>query len=1186
MDKFESITDSVERMTARLEQLMASDEQLRAMKPLPEVNEAARAEGLTFAERVDTILSGYADREALGMRDYNIVSRADGRKEKEYLPAFATITYAQVRDRVRAIANAWRHEPSVALARDEFVAIIGFSSTDFFCLDLATAYAQTVSVPLQSATSGGDLNDIFANINPGALAATIDDLVTAAKHTVMHGGIRTLIAFDCDERDDNDKQQLEQARDILREGGVSTRLVTFDELVALGQKHEWSFMPAHPDGEERLSYILHSSGSTGKPKGAMSSDRMITEYWIGATEEKTPSVGVNFAPLNHGLGKFCLVRMLRKGSVCYSTLKSDMSTLFEDIRIARPTSLTFFPRVFELIYQHYQNEVSLLKASGIEEAAAEQRVMEDMRYSFLGDRFVSGTFGSAPTAPKVRKFIEDCFLVHLVEGYGNTEAGHGAVAHDGYIQKGNILDYKLVDVPELGYYTSDKPNPRGELLFKGRFQIKGYYNDPEATAGLLDEEGFIKTGDVVELIGPDRIQVIDRRKDVIKLSQAEYVAVGPLGTVFESGSAVIKQIFIDGSSLRSYLLAVVVPDQEAVVQALGDSYSEEQLKRLIRDEMQRVAAEKELKSFEVPRDFIIEHEAFSQENGLLSSVRKRLRPALKRKYGERMEAIYEVHDQQQKQAYDSLKDPNSGLSIQEKMTRLVEITLGVENAEKLLDKTFNELGGDSLGAVAFSTDIEQIFGVKLPADSILSPTGCMKKWVEAIEVQLSGEGAQVSFEEVHGSGATEVHGSDLIVSNFIDEKILQQAKSAKPVVDDERVVLITGANGFLGRQVCLQWMERLAPVGGKVICLIRARDNDSARQRLDAVFTGGSPELESDYKALAANHLEVLAGDVGAYNLGLADDVFQRVAEETDRVCHVAALVNHRLGYEHLFGPNVVGTAEIIKLAITAKLKTIDFVSTVGALSLLDPSSGDIENALPLPSLPIGDDRYAQGYAASKWAGEHLLRSLQGEYGVPINILRGNMMLAHQRYRGQINDTDMFTRLLYSVIATGLAPVSFYARAEDGSVQTAHYDGSPADIVAASVVAAANFKHRDFRAFNMINFHDDDGCSLDSFVDAVESAGYAVSRVEDHADWAARFVEKLNNLTEEQKQRSAKDVMGAFENQQQPRAVKGAAISRNYQTLVETLSTGPELPHLDEAFIHKCLDDMKALGMIDDSGIL
>ena len=1180
---FEKIADPLERMMARFQHLLETDEQIRSIMPLPDVAEAAAAEGLSTAERIDTVLTGYAGRESLGMRDYKLVSDASGRQVKEYLPAFSTITFAELRDGVRAIANAWRYEESVALKRDEFVAIIGFTSTDFFMLDLACCYAQTVSVPLQSATSGADLDEMFANVNPAALAATIDDLVIAARHAVTHGGMRTLIAFDCDLEADYDKEQMQEAKTILEQGGVNTRLITLDEIKSLGSKHEWEFMPAHPDGDERLAYILHSSGSTGKPKGAMSTDRMLAQFW-DARNDKAPGVGVNFGPLNHGMGRVYTCMQLRKGGIAYSTLKSDMSTLFDDIRIARPTHLSIFPRVFELIYQYFQNEVTSLKSRGVEEETAERQVVENMRYTFLGDRLLTGVYGSAPTSPKVVQFMADCFLVYLVDGYSNTEAGAGALAIDGHINKETILDYKLVDVPELGYYSADKPNPRGEFLYKGRWQIKGYYKDPEATAGLLDEDGYIKTGDIVELVGPDRIKIIDRRKDVIKLSQAEYVAVGPLGTVFESGSPLIKQIFIDGSSLRSYLLAVVVPDPKAVVNALGEDYSEDQLRRLIRAEMLRVGEERELKSFEIPRDFILEFEEFSQENGLLSSVRKRLRPALKAKYGKRMEAMYEDFEEQKNQAYEALKDPDSGLSIEEKLVRLAELTLGADAADDLLDKTFNELGGDSMGAVTFSLDIENIFGVKLAADSVLSPTGCIRKWTREIDAALSGTGTQASFESVHGEGATDLHGADLVISNFLDEETLQKAQSADPVVDDERVVLVTGANGFLGRHVCLQWMEHLAPLGGKVICIVRARSDEAARERVDAGFMGVDAELENHYQTLASKHLEVLAGDVGEFKLGLSDEVFERVSAEVDRVCHVAALVNHRLGYEHLFGPNVAGTAEIVRLALTSKVKPIDFISSEGTLGMMDPSGGDLESALPLPTVSVGEDAYALGYAASKWAGEHMLRLVHRDYGVPVNILRGNMMLPHQKYVGQINDTDMFSRLLYSVIATGLAPESFYVPAENGGKLRAHYDGSPVDVVAASVVASANFNHGDCVAVNMTNYHDDDGCSLDSFVDAIETAGYDISRIADHADWRARFEEKLNNLSEEQKQRSAREIMGAYA-RPRPTESLGHAAS-NYRKLVPTLSTGSEIPHLDEKFIHKCLNDLKALGMIDDRGIL
>ncbi|KIU37500.1 SDR family oxidoreductase, partial [Mycobacteroides immunogenum] len=81
--------------------------------------------------------------------------------------------------------------------------------------------------------------------------------------------------------------------------------------------------------------------------------------------------------------------------------------------------------------------------------------------------------------------------------------------------------------------------------------------------------------------------------------------------------------------------------------------------------------------------------------------------------------------------------------------------------------------------------------------------------------------------------------------------------------------------------------------------------------------------LLSHFRSLAEKHLEVLAGDIGDPNLGLDAETWQRLADTVDVIVHPAALVNHVLPYNQLFGPNVVGTAEIIKLALTTTIKPI-----------------------------------------------------------------------------------------------------------------------------------------------------------------------------------------------------------------------------------------------------------------------
>jgi fatty acid CoA ligase FadD9 len=140
----------------------------------------------------------------------------------------------------------------------------------------------------------------------------------------------------------------------------------------------------------------------------------------------------------------------------------------------------------------------------------------------------------------------------------------------------------------------------------------------------------------------------------------------------------------------------------------------------------------------------------------------------------------------------------------------------------------------------------------------------------------------------------------------------QVTGAAKPVTrpEDVRGVLVTGANGFLGRFLCLEWLERMAKVGGKVVCIVRGRDDAEARARVAEVFDRGDPELKRHFDELAALCLEVLAGDLAEPDLGLRAADWKRLSETLDLIVHPAALVNHMLPYSSLFGPNAVGTSE------------------------------------------------------------------------------------------------------------------------------------------------------------------------------------------------------------------------------------------------------------------------------------
>jgi len=220
-------------------------------------------------------------------------------------------------------------------------------------------------------------------------------------------------------------------------------------------------------------------------------------------------------------------------------------------------------------------------------------------------------------------------------------------------------------------------------------------------------------------------------------------------------------------------------------------------------------------------------------------------------------------------------------------------------------------------------------------------------------------------------------------------------------------------------------------------------------------------------------------------------------------------------------------------------------------------------------------EHYAAGYAASKWASEHLLQKASEELDLPINNFRCDMILAHQSYKGQINKSDMFTRLLYSIITTELAPESFYIPNPDGSKGKGHYDGLPVDILAQAIVGVSNFDYSGYHNFDMQNYLHDDGVSLDKIVDWVESAGYPIHRIADHKDWVSRITDKLTTLPEEKRQQSVLDLMAAYSRPYPVHLITSDC--DNFKELTQKLNDGRDISSLSEAYIHKNLEDIEAI---------
>jgi fatty acid CoA ligase FadD9 len=1186
-------TTQEERLARRVDDLTANDPQFAAARPDPAVAAALAQPGLRLPQIIQTALQGYAARPALGQRVVEFVKDPEtGRTSLELFPRYETITYRELGDRVGALARALTHD---CVHVGDRVCVLGFNSVDYTTIDMALGVIGAVSVPLQTSAAIAQLRPIVTETEPSVIASSVNQLRDAVE-LILSGQapvkLLKLLVFDYHPEVDDQREAVEAARARLADDTVVT-VEALADVLERGRALPATPIAA-PDEKDPLAVLIYTSGSTGAPKGAMYPQSNVGKMWRRSDRSwfgpSAASITLNFMPMSHVMGRGILYGTLGNGGTAYFAARSDLSTLLRDLELVRPTELNFVPRIWETLFGEFQRQVDRLSdpTDPAQRRAVEAEVLEEQRKYLLGGRYIFAMTGSAPTSPELKEWVESLLEMHLLDGYGSTEAG--MVLFDGEVQRPPVIDYKLVDVPDLGYFSTDRPYPRGELLLKTENMFPGYYKRPEVTAGVFDADGYYRTGDVVAEVGPGRLVYVDRRNNVLKLAQGEFVTVAKLEAVF-GNSPLVRQIYIYGNSAHPYLLAVVVPTEEAL-----ERYAQDELKPLIADSLQNVAKEAGLQSYEVPRDFIIETTPFSLENGLLTGIRKLAWPKLKQHYGERLEQLYAELAEGQANELHALRQSGADAPVLQTVNRAAAAMLGTARpveADPLSDAHFTDLGGDSLSALTFGNLLREIFDIDVPVGVIVSPANDLRAIADYIEGERNGT-KRPTFALVHGGvhsrsegPAVEVHAADLTLDKFLEASTLAAAPNLPKPTSEVRTVLLTGATGFLGRYLALEWLERMDLVDGKVIALVRAKSDEEARARLDKTFDT-DPKLLAHYRQLAADHLEVIAGDKGEANLGLDQQAWQRLADTVDLIVDPAALVNHVLPYSELFGPNALGTAELIRIALTTKQKPYVYVSTIGVGDQIEPSKfvedADIRQISPTRQI---SDSYANGYGNSKWAGEVLLREAHDLCGLPVAVFRCDMILADTTYAGQLNLPDMFTRLMLSLVATGIAPGSFYELDADGNRQRAHYDGLPVEFIAAAIStlgAQALENSGGYETYHVMNPYDD-GIGLDEYVDWLVSptngAGYPIQRVADYGEWLRRFEGAMRALPERQRQYSLLPLLHNYQKPEQP--IQGSlAPTDRFRAAVQEAKIGPDkdIPHVSAPIIVKYIADLQLLGLL------
>eukprot|EP01102_Stenamoeba_stenopodia_P019503 TRINITY_DN7383_c0_g1_i4.p1 TRINITY_DN7383_c0_g1~~TRINITY_DN7383_c0_g1_i4.p1 ORF type:complete len:1213 (+),score=339.00 TRINITY_DN7383_c0_g1_i4:57-3641(+) len=748
-----------------------------------------------------------------------------------------------------------------------------------------------------------------------------------------------------------------------------------------------------------ISTIVYTSGSTGVPKGVIHTQHSwlnsVSRHFQNRFSEMV--VDVSFSPLAHTTPRRSIhLDTLRGG--CTVFCREDKNLIFDDFQLARPTIISSTPRLWNLLYSEYNKA---LAAAHINDPTTPKEEIEKQVLKLfetkLGNRIKYIITGGAPVNPTVLAWLSRCFKCWVDEGYGTSETG--GIFHHTSIAEG--VEIKLESVPDLGYFTTDKPNPRGEICVKSTSLAQGYWNKPDLTAEAF-HDGWYHTGDIGEYdASTKQYKLIDRKKNFFKLAQGEFVAPERVEKVL-SHCRLIRSIYVTGDRLRDYLVAVVVPNFQVLKTELNQS-SDSVLKELILSDFYDIAEDK-LQSFEIPRAIYIEKEDFTEENKLLTPTHKLNRPKLKQKYQAIIASLYE--ELEKENTKQRLKDI---LSHNLKMNQTDEQEEQQQGTNK--PRSYVELGGDSLSAIKLAEEIRREFKTEVPLSLFFDKD----ESIEDALLRLIEEQNKNQDDEASSSSSSSRQPIDFVSESTISTDLRSMIESAvSKRVDQSELfsqdkILLTGCTGYIGIHLLAYLLE--SPMKPSSIhCLVRASSKQEGIERIKKKFK----EFELPYHDEAYDSIiQIVNGDLAKPWLGLNEETFVELAKQTNYVYHVGAWVNGVFDYRTLKDANVEGTKWIIQLAVTERLKPIHYVSTISVLN--DRVSGAEDHLSKKDKVA-----YMSGYAQSKWVAERLVHKAN-KLGLPAIITRPATIVANSQ-SGCANWEDFTHRIILSYLQTKSFP--------------------------------------------------------------------------------------------------------------------------------------------------------------------
>jgi len=305
-----------------------------------------------------------------------------------------------------------------------------------------------------------------------------------------------------------------------------------------------------------------------------------------------------------------------------------LDTFVEDLKRARPTIFVSVPRLWSKFQQGVFSKMPPRRLERLLKIPIVRRLVRKKVLRGLGLADVRfAVSGSAPIPAEVIEWYRSLGL-ELLEGYGMTE--NFALSHATKLGE-SCVGY--VGTPRTG--VIQKLSPEGEILVKSPGNMLGYYKDEALTRTVLDEEGFVHTGDRGEIDAKGRLKITGRVKELFKTSKGKYVAPAPIENALMAHDAV-EQALVSGNAMPQPYALVVLSD--AARARTSRSGGVEDLVRSLEAHLDRTNAT--LDPHERLEKIVVTADAWTIDNGMLTPTMKVRRAAIEERYSPRVDAWY------------------------------------------------------------------------------------------------------------------------------------------------------------------------------------------------------------------------------------------------------------------------------------------------------------------------------------------------------------------------------------------------------------------------------------------------------------------------------------------------------------------------------------------------------------------